>query len=248
MKKFFYVLTFLLALLTNVALAAMPSLVDNANTLQPAEKQRVAQMLQSVEKKHNIRCAVVTVKSTGNVVPGQYANKILDTYYTDGQKGNIVLLMDMSKRKWYVSTDKPKMDSMLDNEFAINHIEENMLPSLKSNKFADGYIQYAKTVDELVSYYEKNGEPMQKSNWLMSLLGAIVSGIASAFGYRGTLRASMSNVEKATSAAGYLQDFVVSQSSDNFMYTTYRRVPIPTSSGSRDSSTDSGHGGGGGSF
>lgn len=247
MKKFFLVLSFLLALLTNVAFAAMPSLVDNANTLQPAEKQQVAQFLQSVEQKHNIRCAVVTVKSTGNVVPGQYANKVLDTYYTDGQKGNIVLLMDMSKRKWYISTDKPKMDSMLKNEFAISRIESKMLPSLKKNNFRDGYIQYATTVDELVTYYEKNGKPMEKNNLLFSIIGAIISGIVSAFGYRGSLRASMSNVEKATSAAGYLQEFAVSQSNDNYLYTTCRRVPIPTSS-HRDSSTDSGHGGGGGSF
>ena len=248
MKKFFLVLSFLLALLTNVAFAAMPSLVDNANTLNPTEKQQVAQFLQAVEKKHNIRCAVVTVKSTGNIVPGQYANKVLDSYYTDGQKGNIVLLMDMSKRKWYVSTDKPKMDSMLKNDFAVARIESKMLPSLKKNNFKDGYIQYATTVDELVTYYEKNGKPMEKSNLLFSLIGAVVSGILSAFGYRSSLRASMSNVEKASSASGYLQDFAVSHSDDNYLYTTYRRVPIPTSSGSRDSSTDSGHGGGGGSF
>ena len=249
MKKLFLVVTFLFALLANIAFAATPSLVDNANTLKPAEKTQVAQMLQAVEKKHAIRCAVVTVKSTGNVVPGEYANKVLDSWYTDGQKGNIVLLMDMSKRKWYVSTDKAKIGKMLDNTYAINQIESKMLPSLKKNNFKDGYIQYASTVDELVTYYEKNGKPKTKGkDWTILGLGSLAAGLLAAFGYRGTLRAYMSNVERASSAAGYLQDFVVTKGEDNFLYTTFRRIVIPTSNGNRDSSTNSSHGGGGGSF
>lgn len=247
MKKIFLVLSFLLALFTNIAFAAMPSLIDGANTLQPSEKQRVAQMLQEVERKHNIRCAVVTVKSTGNVAPGKYANNILDSHYTNGQKGNIVLLMDMTKRKWYISFDKPKMSSMLNNDFAIGRIEEKMLPALKKNQFAEGYMQYASTVDELVTHYEKNGKPMEESNLLISIIGAVIAGLASAFCYRGHLRAALCNVEKATSASSYLQDFVVSKSNDNYIYSTFRVVPIPNSS-DRDSSSDSGHGGGGGSF
>ena len=50
MKKIFYILTLLAALLiTNVALAAS-SLVDNADLLSPRQEREVLQFLEQVEK------------------------------------------------------------------------------------------------------------------------------------------------------------------------------------------------------
>lgn len=99
MRKLFAILTMLAALmLASVTAFAAPSLVDNAKVLTPQQRQEVLAELHKQEQAHNVRIAVVTMKTIGDAVPGEYANKLLDDVYNDGQKGNMVLLQVTNTR------------------------------------------------------------------------------------------------------------------------------------------------------
>ena len=69
---------------TAAAAAAAPSLVDNAHLLSADEAASLTASLQDVEGRYGVRLAVVTVPTTKGVKAGDYANKLLDTQYTDG--------------------------------------------------------------------------------------------------------------------------------------------------------------------
>ena len=74
MRKLFAILTMLAALmLASVTAFAAPSLVDNAKVLTPQQRQEVLAELHKQEQAHNVRIAVVTMKTIGGAVPGEYA-------------------------------------------------------------------------------------------------------------------------------------------------------------------------------
>ena len=101
MKKFFMIFTLVAAMLLSAAtaLAAVPSIMDNAKLLSNGDKAKVERVLQQVENKYNVRVGVVTVKSIGTKKPGDFANELIDKAYNNGPNGNMVLLLDSKKVK-----------------------------------------------------------------------------------------------------------------------------------------------------
>lgn len=86
MKKLFLIFTLLAAMLLSAAtaLAAVPSIMDNAKLLSNGDKAKVERVLQQVENKYNVRVGVVTVKSIGTKKPGDFANELIDKAYNNG--------------------------------------------------------------------------------------------------------------------------------------------------------------------
>ena len=259
MKKLFLILTLVAAMLLSAAtaLAASPSLRDNANLLSKADKAKVEQTLKKIEKKYNVRLGVVTMKSIGNKVPGEYANSLIDKVYNNGANGNMVLLQVVDQRKWYVSTDKKLKDVVVGNE-GVEYMSKAFVPYLKKNDYAGAYTVYATKAGELLGYYQKNGKgwkPEKPFPWL-ALVGALVAGAAGAYIYRGSLLSSMSNVRQQVEANAYLnkESFNLLVSEDTYMYTNVSVVPRSKSNDSNDdgsvteSSSDDDHGGGGGGY
>ena len=258
MRKLFAILTMLAALmLASVTAFAAPSLVDNAKILTPQQRQAVLAELHKQEQAHNVRIAVVTMKTIGGAVPGEYANKLLDDVYNDGAKGNMVLLQVTNTRKWYIATDKQLKQVIVGNE-ATEYMSKPMVAEFKKDNYAQGYITYAQKAGELLEYYEKEGEPWDPDagfNWFALVIAAGIGG-AAAYGWRALLIQGMSNVREAVEANAYLdkQTFALTHSNDTYLYTNISAVPKSKSSGSSDdgsvseSSADSDHGGGGGSY
>ena len=260
MRKLFAILTMLAALmLASVTAFAAPSLVDNAKILTPQQRQAVLAELHKQEQAHNVRIAVVTMKTIGGAVPGEYANKLLDDVYNDGAKGNMVLLQVTNTRKWYIATDKQLKQVIVGNE-ATEYMSKPMVAEFKKDNYAQGYITYAQKAGELLEYYEKEGEPWDPNagiNWF-ALVIAVGIGGAAAYGCRALLISGMSNVQKAVKANAYLvkKSFELTHSNDTYLYTNVSTVPKSKSSGGRsrddgsvsESSADSDHGGGGGSY
>lgn len=258
MRKLFAILTMLAALmLASVTAFAAPSLVDNAKVLTPQQRQAVLAELHKQEQAHNVRIAVVTMKTIGGAVPGEYANKLLDDVYNDGAKGNMVLLQVTNTRKWYIATDKQLKQVIVGNE-ATEYMSKPMVAEFKKDNYAQGYITYAQKAGELLEYYEKEGEPWDPNagfNWFALVIAAGIGG-AAAYGCRALLISGMSNVQKAVKANAYLvkKSFELTHSNDTYLYTNISAVPKSKSSGSSDdgsvseSSADSDHGGGGGSY
>lgn len=117
--------------LTMNALAANPSsLADGAQLLKGSERIAVMNEIGSVEKKYDVRLAIVTVASTNQVKIGDYANQILDSTYKDGKNGNMVLVLAMDTRDYYIATDKA-MRQRITDKGGIPALEEQFLPLLK---------------------------------------------------------------------------------------------------------------------
>ena len=257
MKKLFLIFTLLAAMLLSAAtaLAAVPSIMDDAKLLSNADRAKVARALQQVENKYNVRVGVVTVKSIGNQKPGEFANQLIDKAYNNGPNGNMVLLQVVDQRKWYISTDKKLKNVVVGNE-GVEYMSKAFVPYLKKNDYAGAYTVYATKAGELLGYYQKNGKGWkpEKGFPLLALVGALVAGVAGAYIYRGSLLASMSNVRQQVEANAYLnkESFDLLVSEDTYMYTNVSVVPRAKSKSSdgsvTESSNDDNHGSGGGGY
>lgn len=259
MKKLFLIFTLVAAMLLSAAtaLAAIPSVMDDAKLLSPADRSKVEQTLKQYERQYNVRMGVVTVKSIGKQNPGDFANKLIDDMYNDGENGGMVLLQVVDQRKWYISTDKKMKEIVVGNE-GVEYMSKAFVPYLKKNDYAGAYQTYANKAGELLAYHQKNGKgwkPEKEFPWL-ALVGALVAGAAGAYLYRGSLVASMSNVRQQVEANAYLnqESFDLLVTEDTYMYTNVTAVPRSKSNDSSDdgsvteSSSDDNHGGGGGGY
>ena len=260
MKKLFLILTLVAAMLLSAAtaLAASPSLRDNANLLSKADKAKVEQTLKKIEKKYNVRLGVVTMKSIGDKVPGEYANSLIDKVYNNGADGNMVLLQVVDQRKWYVSTDKKLKDVVVGNE-GVEYMSKKFVPLMKEGDYLSAYNMYALKAGELLKYYQKNGrgwEPEKEFPWGALYIALVTAAIVTYF-YKLGLLATMSNVNKQVEANAYLnkESFTLKESEDSFMYSTVTVTLVSSSkdNGSddgsvTDSSSDGDHGGGGGDY
>ena len=82
MKKIFQILAMLLAVLLLPVMsdaAEMPSFYDGAEIVNGEAAAEVKNALEAVEKKHNVRIAVVTQPSVKGMKIGDYADKLLGT-------------------------------------------------------------------------------------------------------------------------------------------------------------------------
>ena len=257
MKKLFLIFTLVAAMLLSAAtaLAAVPSVMDDAKLLSNAERAKVVSALQEIDNKYNVRVGVVTVKSIGSQKPGDFANQLIDKAYNNGPNGNMVLLQVVDQRKWYISTDKKLKNVVVGNE-GVEYMSKAFVPYLKKNDYAGAYTVYATKAGELLGYYQKNGKGWkpEKGFPLLALVGALVAGVAGAYIYRGSLLASMSNVRQQVEANAYLnkESFDLLVSEDTYMYTNVSVVPRAKSKSSdgsvTESSSDDNHGGGGGGY
>ena len=251
MKKILFILTMLAALLVNGVALAASSLVDNADLLSPRQEREVLQVLEQVEKAHNVRVAVVTMPSIGNNSMAAYANKLVDDVYNDGAKGNMVLLQVTDQRKWYISTDRKLKDITGTND-ALNYMSKAFVSYLSNGDYANAYKVYATKANDLLDYYAKNGKPVKKEKPFPNepaLVFALFGAFIFTKSVRKSLLDSMSNVNAAVAADAYLDErsFELKDSSDNYMYSNVVAVPRPRGNGHHGGGSG-GHGGGGGGY
>ena len=251
MKKILFILTMLAALLVNGVVLAASSLVDNADLLSPRQEREVLQVLEQVEKAHNVRVAVVTMPSIGNNSMAAYANKLVDDVYNDGAKGNMVLLQVTDRRKWYISTDRKLKDITGTND-AVNYMSKAFVSYLSNGDYANAYKVYATKANDLLDYYAKNGKPVKKEKPFPNepaLVFALFGAFIFTKSVRKSLLDSMSNVKAAVAADAYLDErsFELKDSSDTYMYSNVVAVPRPRGNGHHGGGSG-GHGGGGGGY
>ena len=230
--------------------------IDEADILTDSEEAALDTKLAAIEQSHKVRILIGTMKSTDGAVLGKIANNIVDEISVDGEKGTIVLLLSMKERDWYISTDNTMRVRITDGK-GVDYLAGEFLPELKENKYAAAFTTFAATTDEMLTYYEKEGEPYDPANAFN--LMALGIALACALILGGTIYYMLyeyeSNVTFAAEADAYLNhdSFRLTQNEDNFLYTTVTRQTKEkkeSSSGSNvsTSSSDSSHGGGGGKF
>ena len=251
MKKIFNIFTLLAALLmSNVALAAS-SLVDNADLLSPRQEREVLQVLEQVEKAHNVRVAVVTMPTIGNSSTAAFADKLVDDVYNNGANGNMVLLQVIDQRKWYISTDS-KLKSITGSNDAVNYMSNAFVPYLSKGDYPNAYKVYATKANDLLAYYVQNGKPIKKEKPFPNepaLVFALFGAFIFTKSVRKSLIDSMSNVNAAVAADAYLDErsFELKDSNDTYMYSNVVAVPRPRGNGHHGGGSG-GHGGGGGGY
>ena len=251
MKKILFILTMLAALLVHGVALAASSLVDNADLLSPRQEREVLQVLEQVEKAHNVRVVVVTMPSIGNNSMAAYADKLVDDVYNDGAKGNMVLLQVTDQRKWYISTDSKLKDITGTND-AVNYMSKAFVTYLSNGDYPNAYKVYATKANDLLDYYAKNGKPVKKEKPFPNepaLVFALFGAFIFTKSVRKSLLDSMSNVNAAVAADAYLDErsFELKDSSDTYMYSNVVAVPRPRGNGHHGGGSG-GHGGGGGGY
>ena len=227
--------------------------VDEADLLTADEEKALDAKLAAVEQSHKVRILIGTMQDTGGAALGKVANNVVDQIPADN--GTIVLLLSMKERDWYISTDN-KMRTRITDGKGIEYLSGEFLPDLKEGKYAAAFTAFAATTDEMLTYYEKEGEPYDPANALN--LMALGIALACALILGGTIYYMLyeyeSNVRSAAEADAYLNhdSFRLTRSEDDFLYTTVTRRTKEKSSSSGSnvstSSRDSSHGGGGGKF
>ena len=228
--------------------------VDEADLLTADEEKALDAKLAAVEQSHKVRILIGTMQDTGGAALGKVANNVVDQIPADS--GTIVLLLSMKERDWYISTDN-KMRTRITDGKGIEYLSGEFLPDLKEGKYAAAFTTFAATTDEMLTYYEKEGEPYDPANAFNLMAFGIALACALILG--GIIYYMLceyeSNVRSAAEADAYLNhdSFQLTRSEDDFLYTTVTRrakEKKESSSGSNvsSSSRDSSHGGGGGKF
>ena len=228
--------------------------VDEADLLTADEEKVLDAKLAAIEQSHKVRILIGTMQDTGGAALGKVANNVVDQIPADS--GTIVLLLSMKERDWYISTDN-KMRTRITDGKGIEYLSGEFLPDLKEGKYAAAFTAFAATTDEMLTYYEKEGEPYDPANALN--LMALGIALACALILGGTIYYMLyeyeSNVRSAAEADAYLNhdSFRLTRSEDDFLYTTVMRrtkekKESSSSSNVSTSNRDSSHGGGGGKF
>ena len=233
--------------------------IDESDLLSDAEEQALDAKLAAYEAAHGIRVLVGTVKNTHGQVLGKVANGVVDRIADGGANGTIVLLLAPKERDFYISTDN-KMRTRITDDDGIEHLAGQFVPSLKENKYAEGFTAFAAAVDEMVTYYEKEGKPFNPDAFLLTivcLVGALLPAAIVYWFILANLSDSMFSVRSAHEADDYVErgSFRLTHRADVFLRTTESRETkhketSSSSSGSyiSTSSRDESHGGGGGKY
>ena len=235
--------------------------IDESDLITDAEEQALDAKLAAYEAAHGIRILIGTVKNTHKQVLGKVANGVVDRIADGGANGTIVLLLAPKERDFYISTDN-KMRTRITDDDGIEHLAGQFVPSLKENKYAEGFTAFAATVDEMVTYYEKEGKPFNPDAFLLTivtLVGALIPAAIVYWFVFANLSDSMLSVRGAHEADDYVErgSFRLTHKEDVFLRTTEARrtkyketSSSSSSSGSyiSTSSRDESHGGGGGKY
>lgn len=237
------------------------SVHDMEGLITPEQAAALDKKLEGIEQKHNVRVVVMTVPKDSRTGTEKgikaFADDVLNKYYRDEahNNGSIMLVICPSARKWAVTTDN-NMRQRITDENGFPAIKEVFLDKIKDHKddYNAAFNNYADKVDELLTYYEAEGEPWDPANEF-SIMGLILGALCSfGLGYLfvSYLRGRMSNVQHVSQADDYLDrnSVNITHQSDTFLRTTVSRTKRERSE-SRSSSSSGGsrsNGGGSGSY
>ena len=239
--------------------ARLEPVTDKVGLLKTTEIELLNQQIKKVEQAHKIKIGVAFVKSVGGLDMVTASNDFLDENFANGMNGGIVLLVDMSKRKYEMSTDSRMLERITDFD-GIPFLKDKFQSNLSAGDYYGAVENFADGVDELMTYYETNGVAYgQRKPGEFDPMAATMAGllaILGGFGIRSSLIGSMSNIHHARAAGDYLKKNSVKflESRDTFLFMNVQRR-ARSSGGSRGGGGHDGgghggggHGGGGGSF
>lgn len=231
----------------NALVSVAPGINIDAQLRSDLEKK-----LAAINAKYDVHIGVVFMESLpGGRSAEQVAKGIAEggNGYEQGSRGSMVFLVAVKSRDYYIGTGR-YLNKIIPSKTSVQHIQDEILPLLKDNKFGEAALKFAETAEMELAYYEKEGEPYDPANEFntMAALAALVVAGLTWFGVRSHLIGQMSNVRDAAAADEYLDDgsFNLTHEDDTFLYMNVTSVRKSKGSSSSSSSDDSGSSGGGG--
>ena len=227
------------------------SVVDDANVLGEKNIQALTEKIKAVEKKHGVKIGINFYQTIGKQNIDTTANHLLKKYFSGSENGGIIFLVVMEDRSWDIALDA-KMNQRIFSYTDVAELNGAFMDKLHNNNFVGASEIFIKNVDELLTYYEQNGTPYDRTSQFnpMALAAAIILAIVIGFFIRSILIGSMSNVHHAMEATDYLKRDSVNifERNDTYLFTNVSRRP--KSSGNKNSGGRSSGGGssGGGHF
>ncbi len=229
--------------------AAGPSrLVDDADILTDSEESELLARLDSVSEQYGADVVIVTVNSTDDLTPMEYADDYYDyNGYGQGEDhSGVLLLMDMGSRQMWISTCGFCIEAI--NDYNIESIFDNMTAFIDNELYADAFDWYIDDCEYYINGFV-NGYP---TNYFMLVIVALAIGIVIALIVTGVMKGQLKSVRAQAAAANYVKQgsMNITNSSDFYLYRTVTRTQKEENKSSSTHTSSSGrtHGGGGRSF
>lgn len=251
MKKFFALLALIVAVNFSVANAQVPAVTDQTNSLDATQIKSLDEKIHSFQSAHKIKIGIAFVNSVGMKDIVQVAKEMLRQNFANSSNGSIVFLVDMGSHRYEIATDARMSERITDID-GIPFLKKKIEPSLRSGDYSGACNNFVDSVNELVTYYETNGEAYSSLNDgfdSMAAIGAVIIAVFGGVFFRSVLISSMSNVHHALTATDYLQrsSVKITENRDTFLFRNVKRRPRGGGGGgSRGGSSGSSSGGGGG--
>ena len=231
MKKILALLLLLLLLVTP-ALADGSRVIDDADVLSVSEEASLEQAISLIREKYQFDVVLLTKTSIDGKVPKYYAGDYYDYGgfgYGDTHDGIILLLVTGAGagNRDYTIVNTGRGEKIFD-DYAMEELEEAMLPSLRASDFADGMEKFVAGVEEQLEYMTPKS---RTERWgVLSFGVGLVIGTIVALIFRG----QMKTVRRKVNAQSYIRDgsFQLNRVQDIYLYTTTTRRKIETSSSS----------------
>ena len=235
--------------------AASSRLVDEAGLLTDADRAAIEKRLGEISAQYGLDVVIVTVSSTGNRSPMEYADDYFD--YNDYATDGVLLLVSMEESDWWISTAGYGIRAFTDA--GIAYIGDKVVPYLSAGEYAQAFTEFADLCDQFLAQ-AKTGDPFDTHNLpkapfnlVWNGLLALITGPAAAFFATGSMKKKLKSVAQKAQANDYVTpgSLQITQSRDFHLYTHLDRVEKARSGGGSSTHTSSSgttHGGGGGKF
>ena len=269
-KKIFTVLftlfLFMVSSMPSFAAEDMPRLVDNADLLTSSEESTLLSKIDEISERQQTDIVVVTVNTLDGKTPMEYADDFYDYngYGFGDDADGILLLISMEDRDWYITTTGYGITAITDA--GREYISKKFRSDLSKGKYAAAFTTYAELCDEFITQaktgtpYDVGNLPKEPFDFGMSIIIALVIGLAVAFFVTNIMKKQLKTVQLQYEAKKYIKDnsMNVTEHNDLFLYTHVDRYLKAKDDDSKEepkggssthtSSSGRTHGGGGGKF
>ena len=151
--------------------------IDEMNLLSDAEVQKLNAQLAAVEQTHHIRILAAIVGDWKDKPLKPLAENIIKTIAPGGENGAVLLLLTVEDNNYsyYVTTDAKLRTRITDGD-GIDYLIDKSVPAVKKRQYAEGFTAFGAAVDEVLTYYQREGKPFTTGAALSAVARAVADG------------------------------------------------------------------------
>lgn len=234
--------------------------VDNANILQPSDKNSLTNRLNKISQDQNVDVIVVTVNSIENKDMHTFATDYYDYngYGMGDNDDGVLLLVNMKDRKFQIVAHGYGSTAL--TNAGMDYIIDQISANFKKKNYYEAMNDFATLSDQFISKaksgeaYDKNNLPKKDFEFGKNILISLIIGAAISATVMFLLYKQMKNVSQKATANDYIKkdSLHVTQSQDVYLYTHTSRYAkhknSDNGSSMRSSSSERNFRSGGGSF